>query len=156
MVYKKGHVDVYFYVGSGLRRKYAVEGDGLYSSFREQNIYWAKKYLQGFYRRRIDSLGQQLAPKWNSMNAERVLAVTDATCLLVIMCVIPQTNTSYKGNTEAPLLTQSSAMLRRGKVLACMNQDDAFISKEKGLRGLFIRLQHLIINFAFVVRALFV
>ncbi len=74
----------------------------------------------------------------------------------VIMRAMPQMNTIYKGNTETPFLTQSGAILRRGNVLSCMNQDNTLLSQEKGLRGLFIRLQHLIINFTFVVRALFV
>ncbi len=74
----------------------------------------------------------------------------------VIMRAMPQMNTIYKGNTETPFLTQSGAMLRRGKVLSCMNQDNTLISQEKGLCDLFIKLQHLINNLAFVVRALFV
>ncbi len=72
------------------------------------------------------------------------------------MYAFPKTNTIYKSNTETLLLTQSGAILRRGNVLSCMNQDNTLISQEKGLRGLFIRLQHLIINFTFAVRALFV
>ncbi len=74
----------------------------------------------------------------------------------VIMSAMPQMNTIYKRNTETPLLTQSDAMLRRGKVLSCRNQHNILISQEKGMCCLFIKLQHLKINLAFAIHALFV
>ncbi len=84
-----------------------------------------------------------------------MLAVADIAFPPVIMRVLSQMNNIYKRNTETPLLSQFGAMLRRGKVLSCLTQENILISPEKGLCGLFIKLQHLIINLAFVLRVLF-
>ncbi len=71
-------------MGQCVQREWAVQWDVLYGYFGEQGLpVGVQKCLEGSHRGCVDHLSRQFVPKWDSPNAESVLATAGTTSLLV-------------------------------------------------------------------------
>ncbi len=71
-------------MGQRVQREWAVEGGGLYGYFREQGLaVGVQECLEGFHQQNSGYFSQYFVPKWDSPNAESVLATAGTSFLLV-------------------------------------------------------------------------